>query len=615
MKRSMRQFRRSLVQLTNIIPTLKLVWAATPRWTTTWGILLILQGLFPGATVYLSKQLVDGLTLAIGKGINSESLELVLVPAALMAAILLASELTKAGLSIIRTIQAELVRDHISRLVHQQSIAVDLAFYELPEFHDRLHQARDNASNRPLTLLENAGSLLQNGITLLAMATVLLPYGFWLPLVLLLSAVPAFYILMRFNKRYHQWWELTTPDRRQAEYHDFLITQSYTAAELRLFNLGNYLQSIYYQLRKRLRSDNIQLVREQSLVQLGGAIAGLGVATGAMAWIAWKALQGFYTLGDLALFYQAFNRGQTLVRSVLANIGQIYSNSLFLGNLFEFLNLKPQIQDPPAPQPIPSPIQQSIRFRNVTFSYPGSQRNVLQNFNLTIPAGKIVAIVGENGAGKSTLIKLLCRFYDPQSGQIEVDRIDIRNFAVQAWRNLLTVMFQFPVTYQKTVAENIAIGDVYSQINSSRIQAAIEDAGAEEIIARLPQAQNTQLGKYFAEGTDLSGGEWQRIALARAFFRQAPILILDEPTSFMDSWAEYDWLERFRTMAKGRTAIVITHRFTLAMRADIIHVMRSGEIIESGNHDTLLAQNGLYAQSWRAQTQASSSTCENSVML
>lgn len=561
-----------------------------------------MQGLLPGAIVYLSKQLVDGLTLALKH--NSSGIEWVLMPASFLAAILLINEVAKAGLTIIRTIQAELIRDHISRLVHQQSIAVDLAFYELPEFHDRLYQARDHASERPLALLENIGNLMQNAITLFTMAAVLLPYGLWLPLVLLFSAIPAFFVLVRFNKRYHRWWESTTPARRQVEYHDFLITQSYTAAELRLFNLGDYLQSIYHQLRQPLRADAIKLVREQSFAQLGGAIAGLLVATGAMAWIGWKALQGIYTLGDLALFYQAFNRGQTLVRSLLANMGQIYSNSLFLGSLFEFLSIKPQIQSPSHPEPVPSPIQHSIRFRDVTFSYPGSNRTILENFNLTIPAGKVVAIVGENGAGKSTLIKLLCRFYDPQSGQIEVDRIDIRNFAVQAWRNLLTVMFQFPVTYQKTVAENIAIGDVYSSVSRSRVQAAIADAGAESIVAKLPQAEATQLGKYFVDGTELSGGEWQRISLARAFFRKAPVLILDEPTSFMDSWAEHDWLERFRTMAQGRTAIVITHRFTLAMRADLVYVMCAGKIVESGTHAELLAQNGLYAQSWRTQTQS-----------
>jgi ATP-binding cassette subfamily B protein len=592
---------RALAKFKTVVPTLKLVWSASPRWTVVWASLLLIQGLLPGASVYLSKQLVDGLVAAMRSG--TQQFSLVLVPGALMAIVVVISELSRAGLTWVRTLQAELVRDHMSRLVQQQSVNADLAFYELPEFHDRLHRARDNASERPLALLENVGGVVQNVITLLTMATILLPYGLWLPIALVASAVPAFFVLLQFNRRYHRWWERTTPQRRQAEYHEFLMTQPFMAAEVRLFNLGDHFQTIYQSLRQQLRDQNVRIVGQQSLAQLSGALIGLVIAALVGAWMLWRTVQGFFTLGDLTLFYQAFTRGQTLVRSVLSNIGQVYSASLYLGNLFEFLQLKPQVQDPPVPAPIELPLKEGIEFRDVTFRYPGSDRAVLENFNLTIPAGKIVAIVGENGAGKSTLIKLLCRFYDPESGAVTVDHLNLRSFALKDWRRLLTVMFQFPVTYQKTVAENIAAGDVSVVAQPEDIQNAILDAGAEEIINRLPQREHTQLGKLFGNsGTDLSGGEWQRIALARAFFRKAPVLVLDEPTSFMDSWAEFDWLERFRKMAKGRTAIVITHRFTLAMRADVIHVMCAGKVVESGTHAELLERNGLYAQSWRTQT-------------
>jgi ATP-binding cassette subfamily B protein len=607
------KLRKSLARSSDIYQTLYLIWQTAPAWTTAWTLLLCVQGLLPGANVYLSKLLVDNLVVAMKAGINSESWKLVIVPAALMATVLLLTQLTNAALGIVRTIQSELVQDRITALVQEKSIAADLFFYELPEYHDRLHQARSNASGRSLSLLENIGSLLQNSITLLTMATILLPYGAWLPLVLVVSSLPALYVVVRFNRYYHQWWEQTTPQRRRAEYYDFLMTQIYSAAELRLFDLGDHFQGAYTRIRDRLRQETIQLATQQSLTQLAGSISALLIAGSTMAWMLWRLLQGFLTLGDLALFYQAFNSGQSLMRSALSNAGQIYSNSLFLGSLFEFLKLQPEIQDPPYPQPLSLPIQQGINLRNITFRYPGSQRAILQNFNLTIPAGKIVAIVGENGAGKSTLIKLLCRFYDPETGSIEIDGIDIRQFAVKELRRLLTVMFQLPVTYQNTVAENVAISDIYSQPSCDAIQQAIRDAGAEEIIAKLPQGYDTQLGKLFATGTDLSGGEWQRIALARAFLRQAPILILDEPTSFMDSWAEHDWLDRFRGMAKNRSAVVITHRFTLAMRADIIHVMQAGQIVESGTHDQLIALGGLYAQSWQAQTETNSQLTLSSV--
>jgi ATP-binding cassette subfamily B protein len=337
---------------------------------------------------------------------------------------------------------------------------------------------------------------------------------------------------------------------------------------------------------------------------------GLLISGFAMAWIGWRALHGLATLGDLALFYQAFERGQVLMRALLHNVSQIYSNSLFLGNLFDFLALQPQIVDPPEPQTVPSPLQRGIDFRQVSFRYPGSERLALRDFNLTIPAGQIVAIVGPNGAGKSTLIKLLCRFYDIESGRIALDGIDIRDVALQELRRQVTVLFQRPVAYQATASENIAFGDLVQAPVEAAIETAARGAGAHELLARLPQGYETLLGKWFAGGTELSGGEWQRVALARAFFRKSSIVILDEPTSAMDSWAEAEWLARFRELVQGQTAIIITHRFTTAMQADMIHVMERGRIVESGRHADLLAQCGLYAQSWRAQMLANSAVGE-----
>ncbi|MCA1994987.1 MAG: ATP-binding cassette domain-containing protein, partial [Coleofasciculus sp. S288] len=273
--------------------------------------------------------------------------------------------------------------------------------------------------------------------------------------------------------------------------------------------------------------------------------------------------------------------------------------------LFEFLRLEPQVIDPPQPKPAPTQLKMGIQFQNVTFRYPGSERPVLSNFNLTIPAGKIVAIVGDNGAGKSTLIKLICRFYDPEAGCIKLDGTDVRDLSVEEYRRLITALFQFPIPYYVTAAQNIALGDLSATPSQAEIEAAAQAAGIHETITRLPNGYDTMLGKWFPGGAELSGGEWQRLALARSFLRRAQIIILDEPTSAMDPWAEFDWLERFRTLANGRSALVITHRFTLAMRADIIHVMREGQIVESGSHDELLADGGLYAQSWQAQMQAS----------
>lgn len=585
----------------------RLIWTAAQGWSLAWLILLIVQGLLPAASIYLTKLLVDSLVVAMRDGASQESIQLILVPAGLMAGVLLLTELLQSALNWVRTVQAELVQDHISALIHKKAVAVDMAFYESPEYHDQLERARSDASSRSLGLLESSGSLLQNSITLLAMTTVLIRYGAWIPLVLLTSLLPAFCVVLHTNLHQHQWWQKTTSDRRLAQYYNYMLTDSYVAPELRLFDLGSHFQSYYQELRQRLRNQRLKLVRNQSLAQLAASTFGLVFSGAAIAWMVWKGLKGAATLGDLALFYQALNQGQSLMRTLLGNVGQIYTNSLFLGNLFEFLMLQPQVLDPPKPLLAPSILAKEIRFRQVTFRYPGSERVALKDFSLTIPAGRIVAIVGDNGAGKSTLIKLLCRFYDPDAGSIELDGIDIRQLSIKDLRRQLSILFQFPVNYQATVAQNIAQGDLQAVPGAAEIETAARAAGAHEIIIRLPQGYDTMLGKWFTNGTDLSGGELQRIALARAFVRRAQIIVLDEPTSAMDSWAEVDWLNRFRLLANGRTAIVITHRFTMAMRADIVHVMRNGQIVESGSHYELLNKGGLYAQSWEAQMQASPS--------
>jgi ATP-binding cassette subfamily B protein len=298
------------------------------------------------------------------------------------------------------------------------------------------------------------------------------------------------------------------------------------------------------------------------------------------------------------------------MRSLLGNVSQIYSNTLFLEQLFAFLDLKAQVTDPVDARPIPTGVTRGITFRNVTFRYPGAERPALQDFTLTIPANKVVAIVGANGAGKSTLLKLMCRLYDPESGRVELDGVDVRHLPVNELRRMITVLFQFPVAYQATAAQNIELGDLHAAPGAREIKNAARAAGVDDAISRLARGYDTHLGKWFADGAELSGGEWQKVAMARAFLRQAPIIILDEPTSFMDSWAEADWFDRFRALAQGRAGLIITHRFTIAMRADNIHVMDEGRIVESGSHQELLASGGLYAQSWLAQMQAASTAVE-----
>jgi ATP-binding cassette, subfamily B, bacterial len=496
----------------------------------------------------------------------------------------------------VRTVQAELLQDHITSLIHEKSVSADLAFYELSDYYDHLHRARAEARYRPVALLGNLGALLQNSITLVAMGAILIPLGPWLALALVLSTLPAFYVVLHYALAEYQWRQRTTADDRRAWYYDWIMTTAEAAAEIRLFGLGKHFQSTYKGLRGRLRGERLHLTRRQGGAELAASLIALLIVGAALGWMVWKALHGLVTLGELALIYAAFNQGQGLMRTLLENAGQLYGNSLFLGNLFEFLALKPVIVDGRHGK---EQVKVGIEFKGVSFSYPDASGRALDDFTMTIPKGKIVAIVGPNGAGKSTLLKLLCRFYDPQHGEIEIDGLNVKEIAVEDLRRMITVLLQTPFHYNTTVQENVFYGDL--KASNLELDAAIKAAGAEEIVARLPQQEQTLLGRWFAGGTELSVGEWQRIALARAFLRRAPIIILDEPTSALDPWAEADWLERFRTLAAGRTSIIITHRFTTAMHADVIHVMDRGRIIESGSHQRLLEQSGLYAESWSRQ--------------
>ncbi|MCS6804397.1 MAG: ABC transporter ATP-binding protein [Acidobacteriota bacterium] len=592
----------AMTQLPYIPQALALVWSAARPWTIAWAVLLIAQGLLPVALVHLTQNVVDSMVAAMNAGGQWQALEPALRWVIVMALVLLLIEGLESVMAWIRATQSELVSDHVSGLIHDKAVSLDMAFYETPDYYDRLYRARIDAISRPVALLENVGSLAQNGITLIAMAGVLMRFGWWVPLLLIVSTLPAFHVVLQSAMHRHQWRVRNTTDQRRTRYYDYMLTSQETAAELRLFALGDHFKTAFQSLRQRLRGESAQLARREAMARFAAGGMAIVAICGAMGWMVWQAARGLVTLGNVALFYQAFNQGQRVMRTLLGQAGDTYSNILFLENLFEFLGLQSQVTDPIAPAATPAALREGIRFEQVTFRYPGSQQPALADFNLSVDAGQIAAIVGANGAGKSTLIKLLCRFYDPEAGRVTIDGTDIRQWPLIELRRLITVLFQEPVHYHTTAAENIAIGDLAAAPNMSQIEAAAAAAGADAPIRRLPDGYQTVLGKWFG-GAELSVGEWQRVALARAFIRQAPIIILDEPTSAMDSWAEADWLARFRQLAAGHTAIVITHRFTTAMQADVIHVMDNGRIIESGSHEQLLAQGGRYAESVQAQFQ------------
>lgn len=576
---------------------------ATGRWTVAWLVLLTAQGLLPVATVYLTQILVDRLIAAVSAGAEWSTTRPVLWIVALAAGVAVAAELLRSVTTWVRTVQSERLKDHIQAQLHEKSVSVDLRFYDSADFHDRLHRARAEATYRPLALLESVGSLFQNGLTLTVMGAVLWSFGYWLPVALLMSTLPALIVVLGSTLREHDWLRHRTVDERRAWYYDWLLTSREAAAELRSFGLGGYFQSAYQALRQRLRKERIDLATRHCVTEAAAATVGLLVSGAALGWTVWNAMQGLVTVGQLALIYQAFSQGQRLMHSLLGELGRFYANSLFLGSLFDFLELTPQVVESKDPIRVAAPVPE-LRFRQVNFQYGGTDRLVLRNFDLVVPAGQVAAIVGLNGAGKSTMIKLLCRLYDPVSGRIELDGIDVRDLSMTEVRRLISVLLQEPVHYCGTVAENIRLGDVGASHDSRTVSAAARAVGAHECVGRLPLGYETVLGTQFDGGAELSVGEWHRIALARTFLRASPIIVLDEPTSAMDPWTEAEWLSRFRQAAAGRTAIVITHRLTTAMRADVVHVMANGRIVESGTHRELLTLGGLYARLWNGHPEA-----------
>lgn len=582
---------------------LVLVWSSARRWTALWALTLVVQGVLPALTVYVSKLLIDGLVEAAGQGQAWAVVEPLLAPGAAMAALLLAGYVVGSAARWIRTGLSETFRDHLRSLVHEQAVSLDLAHYENSAYHDRMHRVMGEVSHRPVVMLESLGSVVQSTITVLGMAALIVAYAWWLPLVLVVGAVPALAVALRFSRRRHAWWKSRTQDERWTNYYEMLMTHSSVAAEVRLFRLGDHFRDLYQTLRGRLRKERINLERRQMLESLGAGLAALLVTAAIMVWITLRALRGFATIGDIALFYQAFNRGQNMMRSLLVGAGQVYDSSLFVSELFDFLSLRPMaVQTAGEPLTV-RPTE--VRFEKVSFTYPGSEAQILSEIDVTFERGRTVAIVGENGAGKSTLLKLLCRFYDPQGGCIYVDGRPMTTIRPQDIWSMSTVLFQFPVQYHATAADNILYGDLNATRDKIAVDRAATLAGIRDRIARLPDGYETLLGRWFVDGEELSGGEWQRLAMARAFYRDAPVLILDEPTSMLDSWAEAEWFDRFRELVEDRIGIVITHRFTIARRADVIHVMKHGQIVESGSHEDLLLLDGLYASSWSEQVASS----------
>lgn len=583
---------------------LRLVWRCAPGWTAASHSLVLIQGVLPVPLLLLTKRIVDAVASGIAGNGGEAAWHGVVTALVLAGAVTLLQALVASIAALVGENQAQVVSDAVTGEVHKASASIDLQFFEDPDTHNALHRAQQEAAFRPVRIVNGLNQIGQNAVTLAGIAVLLATLDLWVAGVLFLAAAPGVVVRLVFSKRGYDLTRRRTEAERRAWYAHWVLTDAGHAKEVRLFALGDVFRRRFQELRTSLRLDRLRLGRQRTGADILAQAVGTVLVFGAYAAIAVRALAGAVTLGGFVMYFQAFQRGLTSLQSLLGAFAGLWEDNLFLGNFYEFLDIKPRVADSPNAQPLRLPLERGISVENVTFRYPGVERPALSQVSLEAPAGRVLALVGENGSGKTTLVKLLCRLYDPDEGAVQVDGTDIREIRVADLRRAFGVIFQDFVHYQASVRENVWFGNAAGPADDGPIRDALDRAGIGPVVERLPGGLDAGLGRWFQAGHELSIGEWQKVALARALFRDAPVVVLDEPTSGLDAIAEAEFFEAFRRIVAGRTAVVVSHRFSTVKMADRIVVLDEGRVVEQGTHDELLARGGTYARMFLAQAES-----------
>lgn len=580
--------------------SIRLVWKSAPSWTLANIIISVLRSFLPLVLIWLLKELIDTITKVASSGQGTVSADVLW----LIIAVVIFWFLDEAASGLdtyIRKKQSMKLEDYMYGLLHAKSVKLDLINFERSEYYDALSRASREAPWRPNSILNNVVSMTRGLLSLLLMAGVLAFLNWWLAALLLAVNIPGIWLRLHYTGILYSFRRRQTPEARKTAYFNWLLTGERPSREIRLFGLGDYFISLFRKSFLKTQEEELDILKKRTLIELISDVIKAAAVLLTLVIIAGKTVSGGITLGQMAMFVLAFRQGMIYIKDFLGSLAGLYEDSLFVGDVFEFLSLEENVKALP-PQAELEDFRHKIVLDNLCFTYPGNKTRTINNVSFEIKKGEIIALVGPNGAGKSTLARLLCRLYDPESGSVICDGINIRNLDPEKYRKLLSVVFQDFMLYNISAGENIRMGDIDEKMPDNKIAAAAKVTGIDALIKELPEGYDTAIGTLFEDSRELSWGEWQKIALARAIFREAPLLILDEPSSALDAETEYDIFNRFKEIVRGRTSILISHRFTNVNLADRIIVLDKGAVIESGTHEELMRRKGLYHSMYTKQS-------------